>query len=818
MWVAFLAVAMWAGAAVAVGEGAPGGGPSAKPPELSAKLYVDQTAILPGGEVGLVLELSLSAPWHTYDPVILDTGLATTIGVVEAPPNLTLGPWQFPSPGLGEQFGLEYLEHSGTIRVLGSARLAKDAPADSPAKLRVEVRGLACIEQCVRVSAEASLELPVAHESTAANASAFEQARKALPRELGSAEFIDGSRIVVSHQKIPVGGAGELLLQVRVRKGHHIQHRDPGTEDLIASRVFIESVDGLVIKESEQVWPKAHVRDVPYIGKVNELRDTFVVAVPFRIADAKFAPRPLRLRVLFRYQVCTDKGQCYPPQIAVGTAEFEVVPEGQPAVVNPQYRELKPGAASAAVSAEPSKHRLEAGPTPEDRLKTGATADNRLETGATQSPLWYIFLFAFLGGMALNIMPCVLPVISLKILSFAKQSADSNARIFSLGLMYAVGVLASFAVLAVFIIATKSVWGGQMQSPTFVTILTAAIFAFALSLLGVFEMQLPGALQRAAAAGEHREGFGGAFLNGVLATAVATPCLAPGLGSAVGSLIALPPLVAAAGIMSVGAGLAFPYVLLTAFPAWLKALPRPGPWMETFKHLVGFVTMLVVVWLLWTLSALLDRGPFFAVLGTLVFVAVACWILGRVRLTDETVVVYRKWASAAAVVALGVWLSPLLVNLLSGGDTGGPIGGRTPIVSQDPSGWRHWQAGIGPLLAAEGHTVYIDYTADWCLTCKANKAAVLNTDLIKARFSELGIALVLADFTRANPEMQAEINAHGRNGVPLNLVYPAGKPKEPIVLPEVLTQATVLKALEAAGPSRVAQATQPAAAGLAKAR
>lgn len=775
---------------------------SAKPPELTARLYADQTAIVPGGRVGLVLELQVSKPWHMYDPVILDTGLATSIVVTEATPGLTLDPWQFPTPQHGEQFGLEYLEHAGTFRVLGGATLAADASSAQAVKLSLEVRGLACIEQCVPVSAKTSLDLPVSSEFAAANEAVFASARKSMPVELEKAEYIEGSRLLVSHEKLPVGGSGEILLQMRVRKEHHIQHRDPGVEDLIASRVFVETVDGLVVKDSEQVWPKPHVREMPGFGKVNELNGEFVVAAPFRIADSKFQPRTLRLRVLFRYQACTDKGQCYAPQFAVATASFEVVPEGQPAVVNQKYRELKPApdggqaARSGDATPQPAVSQAEAQNSARQDGGQQRSGGAVAATAAPASPLWYIFLLAFLGGMLLNIMPCVLPVISLKILSFVKQSGESHGRIFALGLMYAVGVLFSFAALAALLISTRSAWGGQMQSPTFVMILAVTIFAFALSLLGVFEFRLPASLQRAAAAGEHREGFTGAFLNGVLATAVATPCTAPLLGTAVGSLIALPPLMAGAGILCVGAGLAFPYVILTAFPAWLKALPRPGPWMETFKQVVGFITLIVVVWLLWIFSALASREAMAGVLLLLVFVGMAAWVIGRISLLDSPAVTVRKWATAAIVVVAGIGLQ----RLLSAMSIEQPSISRTGSLAA--SDWRAWEPGIGPKLAREGYTVYVDYTADWCLTCKVNKGTSLNVDSVRQKMAQLGVVRILADFTDYNPDMQAEINAYGRNGVPLNLVYPADKPDEPIVLPELLTPGIVLKAVEQAGPSR----------------
>jgi thiol:disulfide interchange protein len=779
---------------------------AADPPKLSARLLADHDSIRPGGEVALVMELTISAPWHMYDPIVLDTGLGTAI-TVDAPAGAAVGPWNFAAPRLGEQFGLEYLQHEGTFYALSTLRLAADAPCDRPIRLQAKVTGLACVEQCVPVNTETSLELPIRSDPAPApaNADVFAAARKQMPSALDQAEYLEGSRALVSARAIPVGGEGEVVVALKVRKQHHIQHRDPGTEDLIPTRIFVQDVSGITMKESEQVWPKPHVRDMPYIGKVNELNGDFVVRAPFRISDAKFEPRPLRLRVLVQYQTCSDKGQCYAPAMAVDYVDLEVTPTGSKPVANPDYDALKLPALASAGASTGSATGSEPPPTGGE---TAAAAESGEKTSPAAGslappPLWWVFLLAFGGGMLLNVMPCVLPVISLKILSFARQSGDAPGRIFMLGLMYGAGILASFAVLAALLISTKSAWGGQMQNPLFVSILTAALFAFSLSLLGVFEIQLPSKLQMAAASTERREGPTGAFFNGVLATAVATPCTAPMLGSAVGSLIALPPAIAALGIMFVGVGLAFPYVLLTAFPQWLRFLPKPGPWMETFKQVVGFVTLSVVVWLLWTLSFLVDRGPLFSFVLTLVFVAMACWMLGHVRLTDDMPAVVRKWISAAAILGAGLWLSPRIIAVLAGEGVLGSPAGASQLVSTDAkSEWIEWRPGIGEELAREGNTVYIDYTAQWCLTCKANKATVLNTDAIRRKFDELNVVRVLADFTRYDEEMQKEINAHGRNGVPVNVIYPAEKPESPTLLPEILTQNIVLKALEQAGPSK----------------
>lgn len=736
-------------------------------PELEARLIADQDGVRAGTEVTLALELKLEPPWHMYDPIVLDTGMPTTI-TIEAPSGAVVGPWRFPRPSLGEQFNLEYLEHSGAFYCLSSLKLDPVATAeDQPLKLKVTVKGLACIEErCVPVKASAVLELPITDSPRPANQELFEKARRKLPHDIADAEYISKTRSLTRHRQVPVGGESEIVAVVRVDPGHHVQDRNPLSEDFVPTRLFIEGVEGLLMKPGEQIWPEPHVRDLPYVGKVREQTGTFLIRQPFRITDPKFQPRKLKLRTLIQYQVCTDAGQCYAPELARGEVEFEVV------------------AAGAATGTDVEVEKLIATQKPASRNPVPAQAVLDVVSGAGFTSLLWVYVFAFLGGALLNIMPCVLPVVSLKIFSFVSQAHESRGRILALGLTYAAGLLCSFLPLAILIAWGGASWGSLLQSPVFVIAMISFVFAFSLSLLGLFEIQLPGSVQSAAAHAGAREGFGGAFLNGVFATALATPCVGPMLASSLGVLASLPPWPAASGIMLVGVGMALPYVLLTAFPQWLRALPRPGAWMNTFKQVLGFIMLLAVLWLLWVLRHQVDEYRFFATIGLLLFVAAGCWQLGRLGLVADWGQTLRGWSAAAVTVAVGWfactwWFQPSAHSLE----------------------WRRWEPGIGPRLASQGHTVYIDYTAEWCTTCKQNKGAVLHTQRIADKISALRVVAIEADFTSQDEQMQAELRDMHRNGVPLNVIYPANKPGEPIVLPALLTQAIVVEALDRAGPS-----------------
>lgn len=410
--------------------------------------------------------------------------------------------------------------------------------------------------------------------------------------------------------------------------------------------------------------------------------------------------------------------------MAEGFVDFEVVPANAPAVENddPILKTLPAapeGDGDAAAVAAPG-------------------ADKQLPN------LIVVLLFAFIGGAILNVMPCVLPVISLKIFGFMQQAGDDRGRIFRMGLAYAGGVMASFVVLAVLMVFAGLAWGGLMQQPGFLIGLSAVVFAFALSLLGVFEIQLPGVATSVAGEAASKEGYAGAFLNGILATLLATPCVGPFLGSAVGILAQLPALTAGAGILVVGLGMATPYVLLTAFPGWLRFLPKPGPWMVTFKQIVGFILVVVVVWLLSILIEMVNHGTILGTLGLLCLVGIGCWLLGKITLSDSPGRSATIWIAALALMFGGGWTSFLVFEASS----------TIP--------WQPWEPGIAERLAEEGYTVYVDYTASWCLTCQWNKKFVLERSRIVRQFEKLGIYPVKADFTNYDKQMHKELSAQPR--------------------------------------------------------
>lgn len=737
-------------------------GETPSPPKLKAQLHAAHASVAPGGTTELAFELEISSPWHVYHPILLGPGLPTTL-TFDAPAGVTVGPVRFPVPALGTSLGAEFLGYEHRVVLLAPLTLDNTIKTGTSLAIKANLSALACTDTgCVPVTASATLDLKTSSAAGPdANGELFKKARAALPPPLAKAPYLKGSRALASHTQVPVLGSGELLVVARIEPQHHIQARDPGVEGLIPTRLFIEPIDGIELGKIK--WPAAHVRDMKYLGKVREYNGEAVIRVPFTVTDAQFKPGPVSIRLLLQYQTCTDAGACYPPETAEAFVTFDVVAKGSPAVL-------------AQTGVSPARPAAQAG--------AAEPATTQTPSGGANPSLLLVFLGAFLGGVILNIMPCVLPVISLKIFGFMQQAGEDRGRVFRMGLVYALGIMGSFLVVAIIMVVLSAPWGGLMQYPTFVIVFCGVILALALSLFGVFEIQLPGKAMDAADAAGRREGYGGAFLNGVLATALATPCTAPVLGWALGVLSQLPPMVMGAGILTVGLGLAAPYVLLTAFPTWLRFMPKPGAWMVTFKQIMGFVLLATMVWLLSILIELVETPEFLGTLAFLCGVAMASWLLGRLSLNASAKRFTATWGGVVALLLAG-WFGGFAI--FSGS------------WKQIP--WQTWEPGSPQQLAAEGYTVYVDYTAVWCLTCLSNKRLVLETDAVREKLSELNIVPLKADFTKKDPDIQKDLRKYGRAGVPLNIVVPAGRPNDVIVLPELLTQKLVIDALEKAGPS-----------------
>ena len=429
------------------------------------------------------------------------------------------------------------------------------------------------------------------------------------------------------------------------------------------------------------------------------------------------------------------------------------------------------GAAAAGIHDSGSES-----PSPSSTGTRVATSD-----GGTMG-LGLTLLFALVGGLILNLMPCVFPVLGIKIVGFVNQTGNERHKVTMHGLAFTLGVLLSFWTLAGLLATLRAGgeqlgWGFQLQSPVFVFGLTVVMLVFALSLSGVFEFGLSAT---GVGSSLHKsQGYGGSLFAGVLATVVATPCSAPFLAPALGAALVLPTLQSFLVFTAIGLGLSAPYLLLSMFPQAVKALPRPGRWMETFKQVMAFPLYATVAYLIWVLAGQVsENGLLMALLG-LTIISMAVWLYGR----------YQQPGTGALAARLG--FVGCLVLLFVGLTLGWPrAAAPTDMV------WEPWSAERVAQLREAGRPIYTDFTARWCATCQANKKVVFASEAVKRYFRDHNVATLKADWTNADPRITAELAKWHRSAVPFNLVYlPANA--EPKALPELLTPGIVLKAFDA---------------------
>ena len=409
---------------------------------------------------------------------------------------------------------------------------------------------------------------------------------------------------------------------------------------------------------------------------------------------------------------------------------------------------------------------------------TRASAD----TAVPVTSLIGTLTLAFIGGLILNLMPCVFPVLGIKILGFVNQAGSDRRKVTLHGLTFAAGVLASFWALAGVLAVLRAGgdqlgWGFQLQSPGFVFILAAVMLVFALSMSGVFEFGL-----RATAVGsglQAKGGLTGSFFTGVLATVVATPCSAPFLAPALGAALALPVVESFAVFTAIATGLALPYLLLSLFPQAVKALPRPGAWMETFKQAMAFPLYATVGYLVWVLAGQLGDNDtaLLSVLLGLTLIAFATWLYGR----------YATFGASPARTRIGILGG---VALLAAGTW---LGWPRPAAPTDIV-WQPWSTEAVVAAIADNKPIYVDFTARWCFTCQTNKKVVFGSSEVLKTFRDKEVVTLRADWTDEDPKITAELARWSRSAVPFNLVYLPGKP-DPVILPELLTPGIVLDAI-----------------------
>jgi thiol:disulfide interchange protein DsbD len=478
------------------------------------------------------------------------------------------------------------------------------------------------------------------------------------------------------------------------------------------------------------------------------------VEVYYHSLDVMLKPLPAQpFTLAVTAQGCADAGLCYPPT----TKYFRVDP--------------------AAQTATPTD-------APTARLPATKPDSAPKATSAGLGEWLAMLLFAALGGSILNLMPCVFPVLSLKALSFASHREQHQGWH---GLSYTAGVVCSFLLVAGALLALKAAgqavgWGFQLQQAWFVGGLAYLFFAMGLSLSGFWE--LGGSWMGLGDKLATRGGYSGSFFTGVLATLVASPCTAPFMGSALGFAATQPPLQALAVFAALGFGMALPMLILCLSPRLLTYIPKPGAWMDRFKQLLAFPLYATALWLCWIVGRQTGANGMAAILGGVLALTFALWLWRFGTLA-------RTLAAASLAFALAVLGSPLL--------SANATAKANASASKD---WQPYSAETLAQLRAAGKPVFLNATADWCITCLTNEKVALSSTAVKDSFRRHGITYLKADWTNYDPAITALLEQFGRNGIPLYVLFPANPDAAPVVLPQLLSPARVVEAVQALPPKK----------------
>ncbi len=724
-------VALALAAAFAVVGAAPAlaGGTVARDEHTEVALIAERPGIVPGTPIEVGLRIRPIPGWHVYWKQVGDAGEPPTVEW-RLPPGFSAAPFEWPAPYVKFRLagGVTTIGYDREVTLLTRIEVPPRLDGEST-EIAAHVEWLVCDKDgCVPGSADLSLRLPV----TAVLPGPDPAAKSAF----------DSAHAALP--RAPAAPARAWLEGTSLAVEVPAEDTKPGPAD-----VFPDPPDGFDIA-------------------------AFPTVVRGAIAGAE--------RIVVRLPLAKKRKDV--------PARFQGVVTSGPAAASRAWAVDVPVAPSPPADALPAPA-LSARPSP-----AGSSDD-----GGPSFAL--ALLLAFAGGIALNLMPCVLPVLAVKVLGFVEQAGQNPRRVRIHGIAFGAGVLASFWALAGLLLVLRAAgqgigWGFQLQEPSVVAILALLLFAVGLNLLGVFEVGTALSSWAGAAAGSGRAagkgpaGYAASWWNGMLATVIATPCTAPFMGPAVGYALVSPPAASIAVFTSLGLGMAAPYVVLSEFPHWLRWIPKPGPWMVTFRQAMAFPVFATVIWLAWVFSRQTGGDGMALLWVAALCLAVASWLHGRFGGVHRGAAV--RWIAGRGLAAVA--LAATAYAAAAGSGKVGP----PPLP---PVGWERWSEERVAAELTAGRTVFVDFTADWCATCKANDVAVLSTGTVDDAVRQHGVVLLQADWTRKDPAIAKALASFGRSSVPLYVVYSPVPGAAPEVLPTTITPGMVADALSrASSPAR----------------
>jgi suppressor for copper-sensitivity B len=804
--------------------GNPPAADSKEPASFSAEYTADSDT---GGTVTVTAKLG--SAWHLYSVTQAAGGPTPTKIRVTGPAGVELAgkftPSSPPEVTTSDAWpGLKVEEHYGEI----SWRAPVRWPAGFSGDIELSVSALACMTDgsCVPQNPKLTAKRTAAGSALAVALAAPAEAAaepKTVLEEIDAAEgetvFRDARSVVEwSGRIIPAtakpGSRATLQFTAKPDATYHVYAA--AVDDTESRTNFVVKEKGGLKLGTPQPPSAPIIKELlPGVPAAHYHEGAVTWSIPIEIpADAE--PGSKSIQGLIAYQACTDTS-CLQPKAIRFTARLDVAAAAGDASVAQAVRfATAPLGATMDAAAETKwVDELAAAPAGPagDSGASGQGAGGEEAGGsqvvAAEAPvarpsaagvplsLALILLMAVGGGLILNLMPCVLPVVGLKIMSFASQAGQDRGKVLALNLAYTLGILAVFwALAALAILSTYSwgqqwlgvegqvSWGQQFQFFGFRFPVTLFVFALALSFLGVWEIPLPGFVGGKSTQGlQKKEGFAGAFFKGIFTTVLATPCSGPLLGAVFAYTLGKSALVIFAIFTAIGFGMALPYLLIALFPPLIAFLPKPGDWMDILKQLLGFLLLATVVFL-FSFFPDEERVPVFM---SLIGVWFGCWLIGLVPNWHELSKRLMAWGSGLTAAAAVCYLA------FSFGSSGNSA---NEVVS-----WEPYNEARLTELRNQGRTVLIDFTAKWCLTCQVNYKVALNTQPTGELVDELGAVAMLADWTNHNEEIRKKLQELDSNSIPVLAIYPGKDPEKPIVLRDLVSQGDVLEALRQAGPS-----------------
>jgi suppressor for copper-sensitivity B len=622
------------------------------------------------------------------------------------------------------------------------------------------------------------------------------------------------ARAAVSADPLVPGGEALIAVEVTIGRGYHLQSAFAG-KDYIAAHLSVAAVPPGIQMGEVRAQKGTDIPTPPALGtgtlSVYEGKAYFLM--PIKVA-ADASPGPEVLKLLLKTQACTDTA-CLPPvdtplqiTLHIGNAgDTAKEPDAALfAAARSKQFSPQPGPSTASVTATTST-------APSPLPPTGAGKQVPLLSTAEQLALIAqrpyrpfnasehehslpaLLLFALLGGLILNVMPCVLPVIPLKAVSFIQQ-AHGNPRLALLhGLTFSAGIVTLFIALAVVLRVFGLFYGQQFQSPAFLIMMVMFVVALALSMLGIWTIQPPRAVYAADEAFAHRSGFLGSFTSGLLATLLATPCSAPFLGPVLAWALVQPAWLTAVMLAIVGLGMALPYLVLAIFPQTLNSIPRAGRWSELLKQALGIVMLGVAIYLV-TLVPSTRLWPW--VLAGAIIVALVCWAWGQIPtpLMSEA----RIWTIRVVAVVLGLamgsgiyWFANMTPPPTAMSPTGTAF---LPDKTTSGEAWLPFNVALLDQALNDGRPVLVDWTADWCINCRVLEATVLSREELRRAIVEQNAVLLRADLSQDNPAPDALNEKLGSRSIPVLAIFTPARPNEPVVLRDTYSPSRVIKEIQ----------------------